>query len=72
MMKMLNGEGWSCTYCVGGDFDIQLQQEEAERKAYEKEMAIEEENRLWLRTHDSSHPLYSDIFKDVYGYRPRW
>ena len=26
----------------------------------------------WLRTHDASDELYSDIYKDVYGVRPRW
>lgn len=26
----------------------------------------------WLRCHDASDPEYSDIYKDVYGVRPRW
>ena len=72
MTKMLCGDGWTCTYWVNGKFDAQLKQEEAERKAYEKEMAAQKAAHDWLRTHDSSHPLWSDIFKDAYGVRPRW
>lgn len=37
------------------------------REAQREREAIE-----WLNSHDSSDELYSDIFKDVYGFRPRW
>lgn len=50
--------------------------------AYEAELAaIEAERReaqqlyeLWqvLQTMERSDPLYSDLYKDVYGVRPRW
>ena len=37
------------------------------REAQREREAIE-----WLNSHDSSDELYSDIFKSVYGFRPRW
>lgn len=50
--------------------------------AYKAELAaIEAERReaqqlyeLWqvLQTMERSDPLYSDLYKDVYGVRPRW
>ena len=46
------------------------------------EVAIADEyddsNEAWLRRHSNDpadpnySPIYSDIFKDVYGIRPRW
>lgn len=38
----------------------------------QREAQREREAREWLDSHDSSDELYSDIFKDVYGFRPRW
>ena len=40
---------------------------EAERKA------AEAEHELWLtlRSMDRNDPLYSDLYKDLYGFRPR-
>lgn len=50
--------------------------------AYKAELAeMERERReaeqlheLWLvlQTMERSDPLYSDLYKDVYGVRPRW
>ena len=32
----------------------------------------ERELREWLDSHTITDENYSDIFKDVYGFRPRW
>lgn len=52
----------------GGEFAKFLEREQAR----EREERIDRELREWLRTADPSDPEYSDIFKDVYGFRPRW
>ena len=42
---------------------------------YEREcadIAWEREAIAWLNSHSMDDPDYSDIFKDVYGVRPRW
>lgn len=45
----------------------------AEQKAqYEEDLRIERELLKWLATADRNDPEYSDIYKDVYGVRPRW
>lgn len=42
------------------------------------ELKWERETEEWLRTHsnDPADPnyseIYSDVFKDLYGFRPRW
>lgn len=44
-------------------------------RAYERELREEQAHRellQWLAAHDKSDELYSDIYKDVYGVRPRW
>ena len=43
--------------------------------AYEAEckaIKAEREAREWLNSHKPGDPDYSDIYKDVYGVRPRW
>lgn len=46
---------------------------EAEQNArYEEDFRIERELIEWLATADRNDPNYSDIYKDVYGVRPRW
>ena len=43
--------------------------------AYEAEckaIKAEREAREWLASHQPGDPEYSDVFKDVYGVRPRW
>ena len=37
-----------------------------------REIERDREAREWLNSHDITDELYSDIFKDVYGFRPRW
>lgn len=37
-----------------------------------REAEWERETIEWLNTHDITDPDYSDIFKDIYGIRPRW
>ena len=37
-----------------------------------QEAEAERELRAWLQSHDSSDKEWSDIYKDVYGVRPRW
>ena len=42
---------------------------EAERLEREEEMKL----LRWLANPaNRAHPLYSDIYKDVHGFRPRW
>ena len=49
------------------------QREDAKARARrERVEARERELRDWLRTHDRSDELYSDIYKYLYGVRPRW
>lgn len=33
---------------------------------------IEDEAQRFLRNLDPSDPIYSDVYKDVYGVRPHW
>lgn len=60
--------GVTVEYVKGGEFAKFLEREQAR----EREERIDRELREWLRTADHSDPEYSDIFKDVYGFRPRW
>lgn len=39
---------------------------------YEHDLEIERMLLEWLATADRNDPEYSDIYKDVYGVRPRW
>lgn len=36
-----------------------------------RELELERELREWLNSHDITDELYSDVFKDMYGVRPR-
>ena len=49
-------------------YQAELAEIEAERRE------AEELHELWkvLQTMDRNDPLYSDLYKDVYGFRPRW
>lgn len=58
------------TYFEDGEYARQFAEEEAEQARIDEEYEIEKELRAWLRTHDASDPEYSDIYKDVYGFRP--
>lgn len=51
------------------DFEIEVFDEV--RYELDEEEAIIAKLCEWLRTHDSSDENYSDIYKDVYGVRPR-
>lgn len=56
------------TYTIGGGFDRWYKKE----LARDREEEIKYELRLALQEMDPSDPNYSDIYKDVYGVRPRW
>ena len=47
---------------------------EAEERArwIAEEREIDRKLREWLRTASPEDPEYSDIYKEVYGVRPRW
>ena len=54
---------------------ITLTATEATIATYEAERADAEWRRkaiAWLDAHSIGDPDFSDIFKDVYGVRPRW
>lgn len=58
---MIKGVRFIVTAETAADINRELRAEENERKA-----------REWLDSHKPGDPDYSDIFKDVYGFRPRW
>ena len=68
-MKTVEIKGVVIEYVVGGNFAELLDEWQAEAREEE----IDRELRAWLDTPEAKNDInYSDIFKDVYGYRPRW
>lgn len=54
---------------------VTLTATESTIRAYKREVYEAETTRrliAWLKTHDLSEENYSDIYKDIYGFRPRW
>lgn len=68
---MTINENITVTYIANGKFDRQMKAEAKRQEAIRKELEIE--NQLWeyLQTLTPDHPEYSDVFKEVYGFRPR-
>lgn len=49
------------------ELELETSEEQKARMEWEREMI------LWLATPEAKEDVnYSDIFKDVYGFRPRW
>lgn len=64
--------GVAVSYFEGGEFDTEYTRYLEEKAYYEREREIEKELLRALSTMDRNDPEYSDIYKEVFGVRPRW
>ena len=72
MTKVLEfGNDVTVTYIVGGEFDKEYTRYIEEVESYKREKEIE--NQLWdyFRTLSPDDEEYSDVYKDLFGVRPR-
>lgn len=68
-ITIIEGVTLTATQSTINAYLIERADAEAERLNYEVEMKL----RRWLADPANRHDeCYSDIYKDVYGFRPRW
>lgn len=72
MTKVLEfGNDVTVTYIVGGEFDKEYTQYIEEVESYKREKEIEDQLWDYFHTLSPDDEEYSDVYKDLFGVRPR-
>lgn len=64
-------ENITITYDTKGKFAREMRKEAERQEAIRKEQEIERQLWEYLQTLSPDSPEYSDVFKEIYGSRPR-